>query len=81
MLENETDNEVTQVTDEMEEEELLFMLSGPHLYAECYLDAEEKMFVDIRDDGDESLIEKIPIESNDKKEALVIAFNATIGKV
>jgi hypothetical protein len=80
MLGNEIDNEVTEVDIEADEDELLFVLTAKYLYAECYVDSNGDMFVDIRDDHDESLIETVPVESKDKKEAMVIAYNATIGK-
>lgn len=58
-------------------EDLLFMISGKNLYAEV-LEIDNEIFVEVRDDLDESLIERIPVKS--KEEAMTIAYNATVGK-
>lgn len=67
------------MSEELEDDsELLFILSGPYLYAEAYKTDDGKILVDIRDDHDETLIETVPVTS--RHQALLIAFNATVGK-
>ena len=53
------------------------MVSGKNLYAEI-LKIDNEIFVEVRDDMDESLIERIPVKT--KEEAMTIAYNATVGK-
>ncbi len=59
------------------EEEVIFILSGPHLYAECYKSGDQ-LIIDVKDNNDESLVESIRV--NDRNKAMEVAFNATVGK-
>ncbi len=61
----------------MNNENFLFILTGKYLFAEVYKSS-EKIIIEVKDDLDESLVEKIYV--NDEKEALIVAYNATVGK-